>query len=98
MHRGIVGTVILSREDRLFRNKHMDQVGAFTKLAEEKRIKVIVPPISSASTEERTRVYDFTIYRDLCACQNKMREPYGYMAWPVKYMPLCQQNNRDKGA
>src|SRR5205807_1086592 len=44
MHRGIVGTVILSREDRLFRNKHMDQVGAFTRLAEEKRIKAIVPP------------------------------------------------------
>jgi hypothetical protein len=43
MHKGIVGTVILSREDRLFRNKHMDQVGAFTKLAEERRIKVIVP-------------------------------------------------------
>jgi DNA invertase Pin-like site-specific DNA recombinase len=50
MHRGVIGTVILSREDRLFRNKHMDQVGAFTRLAEEKRIKVIVPPISSAST------------------------------------------------
>src|SRR5438132_12555639 len=42
MHRGIVGTLILSREDRLFRNKHMDQVGAFTRLAVEKRIKVIV--------------------------------------------------------
>jgi hypothetical protein len=38
----------------------MDQVGAFTRLAEEKRIKVIVPPISSASTEERTRVYDYS--------------------------------------
>src|SRR6266704_2107426 len=73
MHRGIVGTVILSREDRLFRNKHMDQVGAFTRLAEEKRIKVIVPPISSASTDERTRVYDFTIYRDLIAFHYKMR-------------------------
>ena len=45
MHKGIVGTVVLSREDRLFRNKHMDQVGTFTKLAEEKHIKVIVPPI-----------------------------------------------------
>ena len=97
MHRGIVGTVILSREDRLFRNKHMDQVGAFTRLAEEKRIKVIVPPISSASTEERTRVYDFTIYRDLIAFQDKMREAYGYIEGHVKYMHLCQQNKADKG-
>ena len=84
MHKGIVGTVILSREDRLFRNMHMDQVGTFTKLAEEKRIKVIVPPISSASTEERTRVYDFTIYRDLVAFQDKMREAYGYIEGHVK--------------
>src|SRR5256714_2706262 len=97
MHRGIVGTVILSREDRLFRNKHMDQVGAFTRLAEEKRIKVIVPPISSAATEERTRVYDFTIYRDLIAFQDKMREAYGYIEGHVKYMHLCQQNKADKG-
>jgi hypothetical protein len=97
MHRGIVGTVILSREDRLFRNKHMDQVGAFTRLAEEKRIKVIVPPISSASTDERTRVYDFTIYQDLIAFQDKMREAYGYIEGHVKYMHLCQQNKADKG-
>src|SRR5215469_486178 len=59
MNRGAIGTIIVAREDRLFRNKHMDQVGAFTRLAEEKHIKVIVPPISSAATNERTRVYDF---------------------------------------
>lgn len=97
MNRRIIGTVVLSREDRLFRNKHMDQVGAFTRLAEEKRIKVIVPPISSASTDERTRVYDFTIYRDLVAFQDKMREAYGYIEGHVKYMHLCQQNKADKG-
>src|SRR6266566_5378412 len=97
MNKGIVGNVVLSREDRLFRNKHMDQVGAFTRLAEEKRIKVIVPPISSASTDERTRIYDFTIYRDLCAFQDKMREAYGYIEGHVKYMHLCQQNKADKG-
>src|SRR5260370_4075601 len=97
MHRGIVGTVILSREVGFFRNKHKEQVGECTKLAEEKGIKVIVPPISSASTEERTRVYDFTIYRDLCAFQDKMREAYGYIEGHVKYMHLCQQNKADKG-
>lgn len=97
MHKGIIGTVVLAREDRLFRNKYMDQVGAFTKLAEEKKVKVIVPPISSASTDERTRVYDFTSYRDLCAFQDKMREAYGYIEGHVKYMHLCQQNKADKG-
>jgi len=97
MNKGIIGTVVLAREDRLFRNKHMDQVGAFTRLAEERRIKVIVPPISSAASDERTRVYDFTAYRDLCAFQDKMREAYGYIEGHVKYMHLCQQNKADKG-
>jgi hypothetical protein len=97
MHKGIVGAVVLSREDRLFRNKHMDQVGTFTSLAEKMRIKVIVPPISSASTEERTRVYDFSNYRDLVAFQDKMREAYGYIEGHVKYMHLCKQNKADKG-
>src|SRR5258708_3947105 len=97
MHKGIVGKIVLSREEGLFRNKHMDQVGAFTKLAEEKRIKVIVPPISSAATEERTRVYDFTNYNDLKAFQDKMREAYGYIEGHVKYMHLCKQNKADKG-
>lgn len=41
MNKGIIGTIVLAREDRLFRNKHLDQVGVFTKLAEEMRIKVI---------------------------------------------------------
>src|SRR5579885_1206868 len=97
MHKGIIGTIVLSREDRLFRNKHMDQVGAFTRLAEERGIKVIVPPISSAASDEVTRVYDFTVYRDLIAFQDKMREAYGYIEGHVKYMHRCKQNKADKG-
>src|SRR5579875_638157 len=97
MHKGIVGTIVMAREDRLFRNKHMDQVGAFTRLAEERHIKVIVPPISSASTEERTRIYDFSNYRDLIAFQDKMREAYGYIEGHVKYMHQVKQNKADRG-
>ncbi|GAC1392932.1 MAG: hypothetical protein NVSMB38_18450 [Ktedonobacteraceae bacterium] len=97
MNQGIIGTVIVTREDRLFRNKHMDQVGTFTRLAEEKKIKVIVPPISSGASDEKTRVYDFTVYRDLCTFQDKMWEAYGYIEGHVKYMHLCQQNKAHKG-
>jgi hypothetical protein len=97
MRSGIIGTIVLAREDRLFRNKHMDQVGVFTRLAEEQQIKVIVPPISSAASEERTRVYDFTHYRDLIAFQDKMREAYGYIEGHVKHMLQCRQNKADKG-
>ncbi|MDQ2902620.1 MAG: recombinase family protein [Chloroflexota bacterium] len=97
MSKGIVGQLVMTREDRLFRNKHMDQVGVFTKLAEEKKIKVIVPPISSASVDEKTRVYDFTLYRDLIAFQDKMREAYGYIEGHVRHMHNCQQAKADKG-
>lgn len=97
MSKGVIGALVMTREDRLFRNKHMDQVGVFTKLAEEKRIKVIIPPISSASTDEKTRVYDFTIYRDLIAFQDKMREAYGYIEGHVRHMHSCQQAKADKG-
>ncbi len=78
-NKGIIATIVLAREDRLFRNKHMDQVGAFTKLAAEKKIKLIVPPISSVARYDETRVYDFTDYQDLRAFQDKMIEAYAYI-------------------
>jgi hypothetical protein len=42
-------------------------------------------------------VYDFTVYRDLCAFQDKMREAYGYIEGHVKHMHRCKQNKADKG-
>ncbi|HLI91161.1 MAG TPA: recombinase family protein [Ktedonobacteraceae bacterium] len=97
IHKGIIGTIVLAREDRLFRNKHMDQVGAFTKLAEEKKIKLIVPPISSVAQYDETRLYDFTVYQDLRAFQDKMREAYAYIEGPIKHANQCKQNKADKG-
>ncbi len=74
----------------------MDQVGVFTWLAEEKKIKVIVPPISSVASDEETRIYDFTVYQDLCAFQDKMRQAYAYIEGPIK-ANQCKQNKADKG-
>lgn len=96
-NKGIIGTIVLAREDRLFRNKHMDQVGVFTKLAEEKKIKLIVPPISSVARYDETRVYDFTVYQDLRAFQEKMKEAYAYIEGPIKHANQCKQNKADKG-
>src|SRR5579864_5602099 len=79
MNKGIIGTIVVVREDRLFRNKHMDQVGVFTTVAEDKKIKVLVPPISSAASDEETNVYDFTVFQDLRDFQEKMKEAYGYI-------------------
>jgi DNA invertase Pin-like site-specific DNA recombinase len=97
INKGIIGTIVLAREDRLFRNKHMDQVGVFTKQAEEKKITLIVPPISSVARYDETRVYDFTVYQDLCAFQEKMKEAYAYIEGPIKHAHQCKQNKADKG-
>ena len=95
--KGIIGTIVVAREDRLFRNKHFDQVSVFTKLAEEMKIKLIVPPISSAADNEETREYDFTSYEDLKRFREKMEEAYDYIEGHVKYMNQCKQNKADKG-
>ena len=50
----IVGSLLLSRPDRLFRDKHFLNVGMFTELAERKRIKLIVPGKCSASMTSPT--------------------------------------------
>src|SRR5262249_23789998 len=63
----------------------------------EKKIKLIVPPISSAASDEPTRIYDFTIYKHLSDFQDKMKEAYDYIEGHVKYMNQCQQNKADKG-
>jgi Resolvase, N terminal domain len=97
MHKGIIGTIVLAREDRLFRNKHMEQVGTFTELAAEKKIKLIVPPISSVARYDETRVYDFTVYQNLRAFQDKMIEAYAYIEGPIKHANQCKQNKADKG-
>src|SRR5260370_41243381 len=73
----IVGSLLLSRPDRLFRDKHFLNVGMFTELAERKRIKLIVPGKC---------VYDSTNYNDLKAFQKEMQDAYGYIATHVKYM------------
>ncbi len=97
INKGVIGTIVVAREDRLFRNKHMDQVGTFTRLAEEKKIKLVVPPISSVAQYDETRVYDFTVYQDLRAFQEKMKEAYAYIEGPIKHAHQCKQNKADKG-
>lgn len=63
---GVIGAIIVSREDRLFRNRHMDQVGLFTKKAEAKSAVVIVPLLAPGS---KLHLYDFSKGDDLKAFQ-----------------------------
>ena len=74
---GIVGSVVVARPDRLFRDKHFLNVSMFTELAERKCIIVIVPGKC---------VYDFTKYADLQKFQDDMQDAYKYIATHIKYM------------
>src|SRR5579859_4212641 len=67
----IVGSLFLTRPDRLFRDKHFLNVSMFTDLAERKKLILIVPG---------KRIYDFTKYSDLQAFQEEMKDAYGYLA------------------
>ena len=55
---GIVGSVVVARPDRLFRDKHFLNSGMFTELAERKGVILIVPG---------RYVYDFT---SIMICRN----------------------------
>lgn len=90
---GLIGTVVVAREDRLFRNKHMDQVGMFTDLAEKQSIKCIIPPIISTETV----LYDFKIYKHLEAFQEKMRAAYAYLHYQIGYMHANKAKKAARG-
>jgi hypothetical protein len=73
----VIGSIVVARADRLFRDKHFRNVSMFTELAERKAISLIVPGRS---------VYDFTKTRDLQAFQREMQEAYNYIASQIAYM------------
>src|SRR5205807_3367046 len=56
----LVGSLLVARPDRLFRDKHFTNVSMFTDLAERKKLILIVPG---------KRIYNFTKYDDLKAFQ-----------------------------
>lgn len=74
---GVLGSIVVARADRLFRDKHFRNVSMFTEIAETKKIILIVPG--------RT-VYDFTKTKDLQAFQKEMQDAYNYITTQVAYM------------
>src|SRR5258708_35609271 len=85
-------------ENRLFRNKHLDQFSTFTQLAEQMRITLIIPPVASGMiTSGDTRVYDFTNSEHLGIFQEQMIIAYKYISNQVAYMNRCKENKARKG-
>lgn len=87
----LIGDVVLARPDRLFRDKHFDKVSTFTQLAEQMKIKVIVP------TDKGVIVYDFTKYEDLKEFQRAMQEAYAYIVNQIGYMNRARDSKMARG-
>jgi DNA invertase Pin-like site-specific DNA recombinase/predicted nucleic acid-binding OB-fold protein len=84
----IIGSLVVARADRLFRDKHFRNVSMFTELAEKKKLKLIVPG--------RT-VYDFTKTKDLQAFQKEMQDAYNYLATQILYLIETRQQKVQRG-
>jgi hypothetical protein len=82
-----VGTILVAREDRLFRHRHMDQVGEFTRECQKHHVLVIVAG---------KRCYDFSRNDDLDAFYQKMREAYAYLKH-IDYMIAMQLQKQQRG-
>src|SRR5258708_37258570 len=87
----LIGDVVLARPDRLFRDKHFDKVSTFTQLAEQMKIKIIVP------TDKGVIVYDFTKYEDLKEFQRAMQEAYAYIVNQIGYMNRARDSKMARG-
>jgi DNA invertase Pin-like site-specific DNA recombinase len=85
---GVIGSIVVARADRLFRDKHFRNVSMFTELAERQHIMVIVPGRA---------VYDFTKTKDLQAFQREMQEAYSYIATQVAYMQDTRRQKIQRG-
>jgi hypothetical protein len=92
--RGEIGTIIVAREDRLFRDKHGKQVAVFTEMAERVKLMVIVPALHVKAS---LKLYDFTQFTHLRAFQRKMQDAYDYIEYHVGYMHLNQRNKASRG-
>jgi len=84
----VVGSLLVARPDRLFRDKHFLNVSMFTDLAERKKLILIVPGKC---------MYDFTKYNDLKAFQKDMQDAYSYIATHVQYMNDARYQKMQRG-
>jgi DNA invertase Pin-like site-specific DNA recombinase len=83
-----IGSVIVAREDRLFRDRFLTQA---TQFAEECAKRGVILIIAGR------RCYDFRIQDDFNAFIRKMQESYGYIDTHVRYMNQMKQQKQARG-
>ena len=85
---GAVGSIIVAREDRLFRDRFLTQVTQFAEECAKRGVILIVAG---------RRCYDFRIQDDFNAFIRKMQESYGYIDTHVRYMNQMKQQKQARG-
>jgi hypothetical protein len=85
---GTVGSVIVAREDRLFRDRFLTQATQFAEECAKRGVLLIVAG---------RRCYDFRIQDDFKAFLRKMEEAYGYIDTHVRYMGEMKMQKLARG-
>jgi hypothetical protein len=85
---GTVGSIIVAREDRLFRDRWLTQVSQFAEACARRGVLLIVAG---------RRCYDFRILDDFNAFIRKMQEAYGYIDTHIRYMNDMQRQKKERG-
>jgi len=101
LHTGLIGQVIVAREDRLFRDEHGDQSGAFSRLAKELDICLFVPTFrADGELDEYGAVvyYNFKNPDHLKEYRRKMDIAADYRMTHVKYMMAAKNSKTKRGA
>src|SRR5260221_2093609 len=88
---GLIGDIVVARADRLFRDKHFQNVSTFTTLAEKMGIRVIVP------TSQGVVIYDFRKTKDLQTVQSDMQAVYAYIENQIGYMNRARDYKKSRG-
>lgn len=73
---GKIGTIFVTREDRLYRDEYGDEAGSFLRIAHEQRITVVVPLPGST---KRFKVYRLWKYEDRERFKEAMKSSAAYL-------------------
>ncbi len=74
---GTLGSIVVAREDRLFRHKFLTQPSQFAEECARRNVLLIVAG---------RRCYDFNIHDDYNDFMEKMKESYGYLSNHMRYV------------
>jgi len=89
--RGVIGSIFVTRADRVARDKHQETVNALIKTFEKHRLILYVYDGQDAD------YYDFLEWEDQKAFREAMERAYDYIVYQVGYMNKASANKAKKG-